>query len=166
MPELIVVTYPDLPTAEAVRSELLDMQEDYLVSLRDAVIATRDRKGRVKLNHLIVAWPLGMVSGSMWGLLVGLLFLHPVFGLLAGATAGAVGGALSDYGISDHFMRRVAASLEGGRAALFVMVGDMGDRVAEALAQRGGEVMRTNLDSSKEKQLMEVFERANEHAAA
>lgn len=164
MSELIVVTYDNAARAEEVREKLLDLQRDYLVDLNDAVVASLDAKGRVKLNQLVNMWAPGASFGSFWGFLVGILFMHPIFGVVAGAAAGAVGGALSDYGINDRFMRRIAASMQEGRAALFIMARKAtGERVIEALAEYGGELMRTNLDPSQEEKLRKAF--AEAHAA-
>jgi hypothetical protein len=35
---------------------------------------------------------------------------------------GALGGALSDFGINDNFMKELAASIKAGNAALFVLM--------------------------------------------
>mgnify|MGYP001047647264 CR=1 FL=1 len=53
---------------------------------------------------------------------MGLLFLHPLLGLAAGAGAGAVAGALSDVGIEDDFMKELSETLRPGSSALFVLV--------------------------------------------
>jgi len=52
MADLIVIEYDDIHTAEEVRLKLQRMQRDYLVDLEDAVVATKDEKGRVKLNQI------------------------------------------------------------------------------------------------------------------
>ena len=162
MTELIVIGYPTPAVAETAREQLLELQREYLLQLSDAVVATRDEKGRVKLNQLIHLWTLGAATGSFWGLLVGLLFLHPLFGVLAGAAAGAVSGALTDYGINDDFMKEVSETLQPGQAALFVMAERAtGDRVVEKLSSFGGRVLRTNLDTSQENRLREAFEQAS-----
>lgn len=162
MSQLIVIGYADQAKAEQAREDLYAMGADYLVELHDAVVATADGKGRIKLNQMVNLWSAGMSGGSLWGRLLGLLFLHPLFGVIAGAAAGALTGALSDYGINDAFMRRVAAILKPGRAALFLLSGDrFSDRVVSALAARGGEVIRTNLDTTEEGRLREAFEKAH-----
>ncbi len=48
--------------------------------------------------------------------------MNPLLGLAVGAGAGALGGALSDYGINDTFTKEVAEVLRPGQAALFMMV--------------------------------------------
>ncbi len=154
MSELIVIGYPTPVKAEEVRHKLLELQGEYMIDLADAVVATVDQKGRIKLNQLVHMWALGASSGSFWGLLVGLLFLHPLLGVVVGASAGLISGALSDYGLNDAFMKKVATVLQPGQAALFVFARHVtGDKVVNALAPFGGTVIRTNLNTTDEQRL-------------
>ncbi len=50
MADLIVIEYDDIHKAEEVRLKLQKMERDYLVDLEDAVVATKDEKGKVRLN--------------------------------------------------------------------------------------------------------------------
>jgi uncharacterized membrane protein len=166
MAELVVVGYESPEKAEEVRQKLLDLQKEYLVDVADAVVATKDEKGQVKLSQMVHLWSVGAASGSFWGLLVGLLFLQPLLGVVAGAAAGAIGGALSDAGIDDNFMKDVAQVLQPGQAALFVLARRVsGDRVVEALAPYGGRVIRTNLDTEQEQKLRDALAHARAHVA-
>ncbi len=167
MSELIVVGYESSAKAEEVRHKLLELQGEYMVDLADAVVATVDKKGRIKLNQLVHTWALGASSGSFWGLLVGLLFLHPLLGVMFGATAGLVSGALTDYGLNDTFMKKVATVLQPGQAALFVFARHLtGDRVVNALAPFGGTVIRTNLNTTDEQKLRDAFSKVQAAAAS
>src|SRR5215467_1885876 len=112
MSDLVVIEFPSEQKAEEVRQRLLDMQKDYLIDLGDAVIATRQPNGRIKLNQLFHPAAAGAAGGALWGTLVGLIFLVPLLGAAIGAASGALGGALTDVGIKDRFMKDVSASLE------------------------------------------------------
>lgn len=158
MSELIVIGYPTQAKAEEVRHKLLELQGEYMVDLADAVVATVDQKGRIKLNQLVHPWAIGASAGSFWGLLVGLLFLHPLLGVIVGASAGLITGALSDYGLNDAFMKKVATVLQPGQAALFVFARHVtGDKVVNALAPFGGTVIRTNLNTTDEQRLRDAL---------
>ena len=65
---------------------------------------------------------LGSVSGDCWGMLIGLIFLNPLLGAAVGAGVGAVSGALTDVGVSNDFMKELAANFKPGGSALFVLV--------------------------------------------
>ncbi len=122
MANLIVIVYPTEIQAEQVRLDFLKMQKEYLVSLEDAVIAVKKPDGKVKLRQMYNLALGGTVSGAIWGTLIGLIFMMPFFGLVLGAATGAVAGSLSDVGINDDFMKRLASTLKPGNSALFVLV--------------------------------------------
>ena len=82
------VSYKDGSKAEAMRQKLLEMQQDYLVDLEDAVVAVKDAKGKVKLHQAVNLTAAGAVSGGFWGSLIGLIFLNPLLGLAVGARRG------------------------------------------------------------------------------
>ena len=139
MAELVVIAFPNEEKAEAVRQKLLTMQKDYLIELGDAVIAVKDDKGRVKLNQLLNTTTVGAVSGAFWGSLIGLIFLMPLAGAAIGAASGALSGKLADIGISDTWMKDVAAAILPGTAALFLLVRKVtADKVLEGLRGEGG----------------------------
>jgi uncharacterized membrane protein len=81
---------------------------------------TREQDGTIKLHQTVpvgrIATGIGAWRGSIWGMLIGLLFLQPLLGMAAGAVFGAASGAISgklaDYGIPDSFMKDLAAKLQ------------------------------------------------------
>jgi uncharacterized membrane protein len=151
MADLVVIAFPNEAKAEEVRQKLLAMQKEYLIELGDAVIAVKDADGRVKLNQLLNTTTVGAVSGTFWGSLIGLIFLMPLAGAAIGAASGAIGGALTDIGINDRWMKDVAAAIQPGTAALFLLIRKVtADKVLEGLRGEGGTVMRTSLDHTKE----------------
>jgi uncharacterized membrane protein len=164
MSDLLVVAFPSEEKAEEVRKKLLDMQQEYLIELGDAVVAVKQPNGRVKLNQLFHPAAAGAAGGALWGTLIGMLFLMPLAGAALGAGAGALGGALTDAGINDGFMRDAAQTLQSGNAALFLLIRKMTtDKVLAALQGVGGTVLRTSFDHAKEAALREALAA---HAAA
>jgi len=151
MNDLLVIAFPSEEKAEEVRQKLFTMQKEYLIELGDAVVAVKNADGAIKLNQLFNTTALGGVSGAFWGALIGLIFMMPLAGAAIGAGAGAVSGALTDFGIDDKFMKDVAAAIPPGGAALFLLVRKMTtDKVLEGLKGVGGVVLRTSFDKSKE----------------
>ena len=158
MAELVVIAFPNETQAEAVRQKLLAMQKEYLIELGDAVIAVKDDQDRIKLNQLLNTTALGAVSGTFWGSLIGLIFLMPLAGAAIGAASGAIGGKLTDIGINDKWMKDVAAAIQPGTAALFLLIRKVtADKVLEGLKGEGGTVMKTSLDYTKEAALQEAL---------
>ncbi|MDP3553756.1 DUF1269 domain-containing protein [Methylocystis sp.] len=151
MNDLLVIAFPSEEKAEEVRQKLFTMQKEYLIELGDAVVAVKNADGAIKLNQLFNTTALGGVSGAFWGALIGLIFMMPLAGAAIGAGAGAVSGALTDFGIDDKFMKDVADAVPPGGAALFLLVRKMTtDKVLEGLKGVGGVVLRTSFDKSKD----------------
>lgn len=166
MSTLVVIEYDDLHKAEEVRLLLLKMQKDYLIDLEDAVVAVKDKDGKVKLNQIHNLTAAGAVSGGLWGTLIGLIFLNPLLGFAAGAAAGAVSGALTDVGINDKFMKELAESFQPGTSALFVLVRKATpDKVLQELQGMGGKVLKTSLTREDEKKLQAALDTAKEAIA-
>jgi len=162
MSDLVVIEFPSEAKAEEVRQKLLDMQKEYLIELEDAVIAIKQPNGRIKLNQLFHPAAAGAVYGSLWGLLVGMIFLMPLAGAVLGTASGAIAGALTDVGIDDQFMKDVAATLQSGNAALFLLIRKMTtDKVLADLKGVGGKVLRTSFDNTKENALREALAAAS-----
>jgi len=75
MSDLVVIVYPTEQKAEEVRQRLIKLQTEYLITMNDAVIAVKTEAGTIKLNQLVNTTATGAISGSFWGLLIGVLFL-------------------------------------------------------------------------------------------
>jgi uncharacterized membrane protein len=167
MSELIVIGYNTQEQAETARTALFKLSKEYLIEIEDAVVATAEADGQIKLHQMVNLWAMGASGGAFWGLLAGLVFLNPIVGVAAGAGAGALAGALSDYGINDGFMKEVSSALQPGQAALFISAKRAtSDRVVEEMRKFGGRILRTNLDRSQEQALRDAFETARREVIA
>jgi uncharacterized membrane protein len=154
MSELIVIAYDDELKAEQVRWKLLSLQKEHLVDLEDAVVVTRGKDGKVRLNQIHDVMAASLASGTLWGFLVGLIFLNPLLGVAAGAASGALAGAFTDIGVDDNFMREVGQTLEPGTSALFVLVRKVTlDKVLPEISDFGGTILRTSLSREQEEKI-------------
>lgn len=151
MQTLIAITYPTEAQASAVLDTLRNLQRDYLANVEDACIVTRDAAGETKLHQTFSTTAAGATGGAFWGAIIGTLFLNPLLGLAVGGAAGALGGAATDYGISDDFMRDLAKGMTVGSSALFILLRDATlDKVETELASHGGTLLYTNLPKDAE----------------
>ena len=167
MSDLVVIAFPSEAKAEEVRQKVLELQKEYLIELGDAAIAVKQPDGSVRLNQLMSTTAAGAASGALWGTLIGLIFLVPIAGAALGAASGALGGWLTDVGVNDNFMKEVAASLEPGNAALFLLIRKLTtDKVLEDLKGVGGKVMRTSFDHTKEEALRAALAEVSKAAPA
>lgn len=166
MPDLICVAYKDKDTADQVLNELREMQREYLIDLEDACVVTREMDGKVRLKQAVNLVTMGAassgLSGMLWGGLVGLLFLNPLAGMALGGAvgmgAGALAGRMSDYGIPDDYIRKIAQAIEPGSSGLFVLVRKVNpEKVLPELAKYHGTVLRTSLTSEQEARLQQAL---------
>lgn len=162
MATLVVIGYESELKAEEVRLALLKMQKDYLIDLADAVVVVRDADGKIKLRQLYNLTAAGALSGGFWGTLIGMIFLNPLFGMAIGAAWGAISGALSDVGIDDGVMKKLAEAIKPGSAALCVLIRQMtADKVLDEIKPFGGTVIQTNLSHESEAKLREALAAAS-----
>lgn len=160
MSDLIAVSFANSADAFAFRSELVQSQREYLISLDDAVVVTRD-DGKVKLHQAVNMTAMGAVSGAFWGSLIGLLFLNPLLGAAVGAGSGALGGVLTDVGIDDSTMKEFGETLPEGGAAVFLLVrkASVDKLLARLESFRGkGKVVRSSLSEEQDKRIRALLE--------
>lgn len=161
MSTFAAIAYDDPHKAHEVRLALVKLQQEYLIDMEDAVVAVKDEKGKIKLHQAVNLTAAGAVSGGFWGTLIGLLFLNPLLGAAVGASAGAVSGALSDLGISDDFMKKLAEGMQPNTSVLFVLVRKATpDKVVEEIKKFGGTVLQTSLSHEDETKLQAALNEA------
>jgi uncharacterized membrane protein len=152
--EFAAIEYDDPNRAHEVRLAMLKLQQEYLIDLEDAVVAVKNDKGKVKLHQAFNLTGAGAIEGGFWGTLIGMLFASPLLGAAVGASAGAISGALSDVGISDDFMKELAAGMTNNSSVLFVLVRKATpDKVVEEIQKYGGTVLRSSLSHEDETKL-------------
>jgi uncharacterized membrane protein len=144
-----------------MRAELARMQKELLIELEDAVVVTRDLKGKTKLDQAVNLTSAGALGGGFWGMLIGMIFLNPLLGFALGAGAGALSGKFSDIGLDDKMMKDLAQSFKPGSSALFVIVRRATtDKVLAGLKQFAGKgkVFQTSLNKDDEAALRDALE--------
>jgi uncharacterized membrane protein len=161
MSKLVVIEFADQVAAFDMRAELAKLQKEYLIEMDDVVVVTKDEKGKIKLHQAFNLTAAGAVHGSMWGLLIGMMFLNPILGWAVGTGTGALAGKLRDIGINDEFMKELAADLKEGTSALFILFRTVtGEKVLDRLKQKGfkGKVLQTSLTVEAEEDLRKILE--------
>jgi uncharacterized membrane protein len=158
MSDLVVIGFDDEHAAFEMRAALAKLQKEYLISMEDVVVVTKDEKGKVKLHQAVNLTAAGAVGGGFWGSLIGLIFLNPLLGAAVGAAAGAVSGALTDVGVDDKFMKELAATMTPGSSVLFVLVRKATvDKVLDEMKGTGGKILKTSLSHDDEAKLQEAL---------
>ena len=162
MAAVTVLKFSEPDGAEKALSQVRGLQTEHLIKLLDAAIVSWPQgKKSPKTRQLVDLVAIGTMGGMFWGMLLGLIFLTPLFGMAIGAAFGALGGAFRDYGIDDDFIKRVRSAVTEGTSALFLMTSDaVLDRVSERMKNIKFEIIATNLSKEQEDQLRELFAQA------
>ncbi len=159
MPELAVIGFKEMDTADKVVPELEALQREGLIELADWARVIRRADGGIDTRQMTNTTGAGLAGGALWGMLFGLIFFIPIAGLLIGGAMGALMGKLSDYGIDDKFIKEVGKQITPGSSALFLyVVRSTNDKVLERLAPFQPTLIRTSLSKEAEEKLREAME--------
>jgi uncharacterized membrane protein len=154
--DLVAIAYPDLATAREVTSNIGEAQKAHIVELEDLAIVEHRPDGKIKLHQPSLAG-IGATGGALWGGLIGLIFLAPLFGMMIGAASGAAAGAMSDSGVDDAFMKELGAKLQPGGAAVIALVRSANMEKLLAEVRVPGEVIQTSLGGDAEQALRDAL---------
>lgn len=142
---IIGVSFDKVTRADEVLLALVHLQQEGEIALSDAVVVAKDDTGKVHVRQTIDPTPgRSALTGTIWGMLVGMLFGGPVF--LAAAAVGAGGGALMakliDLGLDDNWVKDVGKWLDPGTSALLILVAaDVRPAVLAELGRYEGDVL-------------------------
>ena len=169
MSTLVAIIFKhDEAGAENALRKLRDLESEYLIDLKDAVIVHRRKDGKIKLTQSINLTSIGAWEGAFWGSLIGLMFTGPLGWLIVGgigAGFGALSGAASDYGIDDNFIEELSKEVEPCCSALFILIRRMTeDKVFDALESVGGTILKTSMSKDDEKRLQAALQKKENHA--
>jgi uncharacterized membrane protein len=169
----------DMLRASQVLNELLVLNDDWVVDLRDAVAVYRDYNGKLRTDQ---SYQLTAGQGAAWGGLLGLLIgatlaLPFTAGASAAAAAsalaaGAVGGTAlgvgagavdaaswkDSFGISREFVEEVGELVQPGDSAIYAIL-RVADPVvvADEFRGYGGTILRTTLSREQQKKVEAVL---------
>ena len=77
---------------------------------------------------------------------------------MIGMSAGVLAGSLSDYGISDDFIKSLGETLPANSSALFILVRkSQPDRILAELSDVRGRILKTTLSPEQEERLKKAL---------
>ncbi len=156
--QIVVLGFDNEYGAEAMLEDLTKMQEEGLIELQDAVIASRGPGTHVEIKQTASRTGKFAGRGAGIGLLAGLLLGGPIVGLVGGAAIGAITGALKDQGLDDGFVQEISEWVRPHTSALFLLVGEAkGEQVLARLTPFQAKVLTTTLSAEQEKRLKETL---------
>ena len=158
MSELIVFAFPTEDGAFSMDDTIHQLKKEELIDLDDAAVVIRKPDGKIKVKQAVHLVGAGAVGGAFWGMLIGIFFWMPWLGLAVGAVAGAITGAMSDYGINDDFIKEVGATIKLGGSALFLLISKWTeDKALDRLKKFNATIIRTSLSKEDEQKLKAAF---------
>lgn len=158
MTEMVVLAFDGTDTANKVRNKLIDLNNQYMLRLDQAIEVVRNPDGQVKIKEEPRLTGLGALGGAFWGLLVGLIFLVPAAGFVVGTVSGAIAGHFTKYGITKEYLQQINAAIQPGQSGLFILAENVKvDRVIPMLTEFHPTVLRTSLSLDQEAKLKEAF---------
>ena len=159
MATLTALKFDTASGAEEMLNIIKDAEKQQLIQLQDAAIVTWPTgKKKPQTKQLTGLAGIGALDGAFWGLLFGLIFFVPFLGMAMGAAFGALAGKMSDYGISDDFIKKVREQVTEGTSALFLLTSNaVTERLAERLKGQQFELISSNLTAEQEQELRDAF---------
>lgn len=155
MSDLIAIAYPDQDAAERAKESLRKGAGDGLIQVEDVVVLVRGEDGTLDVRQGRSGVGPAAAGGAMWGGLIGLVFLAPLFGMAAGAAAGGAmwKSTFGDEGVTHGFVTELSENLTPGSAALIFLVREMDLEKILPQIHEPGHVIRTSLSDEVEAQL-------------
>jgi uncharacterized membrane protein len=160
MTTFTVLEFSRAEGAEYMVRTMRQLQEKHLIQIEDWAIVTwplgaRHPRTR-QLNQLTANQAL---AGTFWGILFGLLFSVPFFGVAADTALGTLVGHFARFGIDEDFIKGVRNQITEGTSALFLLTGEAVMDKVVAVIKKGMqfELISTNLSKEQIDQLHETF---------
>jgi len=158
MTDMVVLAFDSEDGADEGRQKLVELNDEYVLNLIDAVEVERKADGKVKLKNIRNLTGIGAMGGAFWGLLFGILFFAPVLGVAVGAVAGAIAGHFTEFGVSKNFLKQIEDTVKPGTSALAIIASNVTvDKVVQALNPLHPKVIRSSLSTEQEAKLNEAF---------
>jgi len=161
MSDLVVLGFSDLHGAAGARDVVRALEKDWELELIDAVVVERPNSGKPQIHQSHHPVWEGLAGGRAAGFMLGALFLQPLLAAAFGAASGGLLGLVNDVGIDDSFIKRLAATIQPGTSALFILVHTATPEcVVERLRPLAPTVLHTALSEETKARLRAASEQA------
>jgi uncharacterized membrane protein len=165
MSNIVVLGFENQYGAEAMLSNLQKWQEEGLIEVDDAIIASAGPSGEVEIQQTrrSEGGKFALRGGGV-GLVAGALLGGPILGLVAGVAAGALKGkrtaklAAKEHGLDEEFVEVTSGWVRADRSALFLLVKQAdAEALRVNLAPHKAIVLTTSLAPEQESQLRQTL---------
>ena len=160
---LVILGFEDEFMAEGMLGTVGKLQQDGLLSIEDAVVASRGVSSKVDIKQTQSETGKFTLRGGGIGLLAGMLLGGPIGGAIVGTAVGAVAGKMKDAGIDDDVIDSVSKGLAPESSMLFLLVEEVDpenlEKVEAALRPFKANLLNTTLSDEKQKKLQEILDK-------
>ena len=162
--QLIVVTFEDANQAESLYEELVKLNKEKTINLRDAVFVTKNDAGELTIDEKVHHEKRsGTLGGAFAGGLIGLVLGGPILGLAGGAIIGRLAARKVDLGVDKGTIQSISDSLDAGHTALFIYGNAQhASTIIKAFKHVKGQIISTTLDTDAQEQLQKALDAENE----
>jgi uncharacterized membrane protein len=168
-PVIVGVSFDQSVRAQEYLLAMSRLRQEGALDLEDAVIVTKDERGKVKVTETVDPSPgRAALSGALWTGLLGLLLGGPVgwlAGLGVGAGAGVATAKVIDLGIPDEWVGWFKEAVAPGTSTIVILAKnlDVHALVLEARRFPGAELLYTTLPHSVYEELADAFGDGRDH---
>jgi uncharacterized membrane protein len=159
MTTFAVLRFPTAGGAQRTLRTLQHFQEQRMIQIEDGAILTWPPGARhPRTKQLSELTRVGVLDGGFWGMLFGLLFSVPFFGVAAGNAIGILANHFVYYGFDEDFIKKVRDQITEDTSALFLLTNEaVLDRIAVAIKNMPFELIPITLSNEQEAQLRDAF---------
>jgi uncharacterized membrane protein len=154
---IVVLGFESSYGAEAMLEDVNRWEEEGVIEVEDAVVASAGLAGNVMLHetHRSEKGKFGLRRGGA-GLVAGALVGVPILGLVAGVASGVLKGQRKDeaFGLDAEFVRETSQWVRAERSALFLLVKQANaEELKVRLRPLKAKILSTTLAPEKEQDL-------------
>jgi len=159
MGTMTVVRFADVLAADRALATFREFQRQHGLLLQDAALVTWPPGSNGPAIAQRVNLPSAGSFGSVWwGLMFGLVFFTPFFGITGGAAIGTMADIFTEYGIDDVFINRIRLAVTEGTSALFLVTGEpIANGFASAIAGTAVDAFASHLSTQRERSVRGAF---------
>jgi uncharacterized membrane protein len=158
MSSFLVFVFSNEGGVDRMVAEMQSLQKQKYIAIVDAAAVTRKLTGKIMVKQATDLVGSGNFGGPFWGMLIGILFFTPWLGMNVSTITQTLAQKLSDFGISDSFVKETGAAIMPGSSALFLIITSMNvDRIIEVLSRHKATLLREDLSKEDEIKLGEAF---------
>lgn len=159
MTTFTVLKFPTAGGAQRMLRRLKQLQEQRLIQIEDGAILTWP-PGAIhsRIKQLSDLAGVGALGVGFWGMLFGLLFSVPFFGVTSNTAIGVLAEHFVRCGIDEEFLKGAHNQITEDTSALFLLTSEAGlNKVAATIKGSPYQLMFITLSYEQEARLRDIF---------